>query len=78
MITRICSYSKCGQRYQAARSRGKGYCSSRCRTAAHRARNAGTTEHVLTFVDRWPEALYECSRCGRTWQRYPRGLCTGS
>ena len=48
MTKRECAH--CGETYHAARLRAaKGYCSGRCRTAAHRAANAPTADHELTY-----------------------------
>ena len=79
---RTCSH--CGERYKAERLRGpRGYCSSRCRTAAHRATKVSAEDHMLTMTPgsapgRPPgreHTHWICSKCGGTWTRYPRGGC---
>jgi len=42
MISRVCD--NCRQRYSTLRERQPGYCSSACRTAAHRAKSSGFDE----------------------------------
>ena len=76
MTKRECAH--CGETYHAARLRAaKGYCSGRCRTAAHRAANAPTADHELTYghIGQAP-VHWECAKCGGTWLRYPRGACS--
>ena len=69
MTRRRCAH--CGEEYQAERVRGRGFCSSRCRTAAHRAANANTADHDM----HWSGGGWTCRKCEGTWQRYPRGGC---
>ena len=69
MTRRRCAH--CGEEYQAERVRGRGFCSSRCRTAAHRAANANTADHDM----HWRSGGWTCGKCEGTWQRYPRGGC---
>ena len=69
-IPRTLTCAHCGQDYKASRVRQPHYCSSRCRTAAHRAANASTADHKLDWSGGWT-----CWKCEGTWQRYPRGGC---
>ena len=69
MLHRCCD--RCGEGYWASRRKVPGFCSTRCRTAAHRARHASPGEHVLKWDGR-----YRCVKCGRTWERPPRGGCS--